>query len=403
VDGARPRVVNRWPGTSRRRGCLGTRLLLLPTAGALLLPPTAAVAAATLAATTVVLGAVPVAAPPPSGVGAGGLRGLLRELGGGGESGDWRRLLVRQSELLQGEVLADVEEGGEGPSATEQGADVGEALVEAADYVEDEGAVGDDFPESAEVVDHLLEAAAVLGNGEVALDEVAEPRLKLDGAYLPVPKELGLDGEPGVPGRAALGGGDLGEVVGERTKDPELDDAIHPIPIRGGGLLQQHGAMEIHWHGRGGCAIIVRGSESGGGSLGGRLLLICARQGGVAGAGSDASLLLCLGQAGKGHVVGLLALQGGGAGYFRGQAGGDLILLDAGEGGRCRLVDEAGDSRLVLGSGTLGRQWRSASHGAAWQGGRCAGAARRGVDALVERKREKNLRWNLVLCYHERQ
>jgi hypothetical protein len=98
----------------------------------------------------------------------------------------------------------------------------------------------------------------------------------------------------------------------------------------GGSLLQQHGAMEIHRRGHGGCAIIVRGSESDGGSLGGRPLLICARQGGVVGAGSDASLLLCLGEAGKGHVVGLLVLQDGDAGFFRGQAGGDLILLGAG-------------------------------------------------------------------------
>jgi hypothetical protein len=76
----------------------------------------------------------------------------------------------------------------------------------------------------------------------------------------------------------------------------------------GGSLLQQHGAMEIHRRG----------------------LLICARQGSIVGAGSDASLLLCLGEAGKGHVVGLLALQDGDAGFFRGQAGGDLILLGAG-------------------------------------------------------------------------
>jgi hypothetical protein len=122
----------------------------------------------------------------------------------------------------------------------------------------------------------------------------------------------------------------------------------------GGGLLQQHGAMEIHRRGRGGCAIIVQGSESGDGSLGGRPLPICVRQGGVAGAGSDASLLLCLGEASKGHVVRLLALQGGGAGFFRGQAGGDLILLDAGEGGQGRLVDEASGSRLVLGGGAHG-------------------------------------------------
>jgi hypothetical protein len=55
-----------------------------------------------------------------------------------------------------------------------------------------------------------------------------------------------------------------------------------------------------------------------------------------------------------------------------------------------------GGSRLVLGGGTLGRQWRSASHGATRQGGRRASAARRGADALVERKRIKP-RWNLQL------
>jgi len=220
VDGTRPRVVDRRPGTSRRRSRSGAGLMLL-------LP-----AAATLAAAAAVPGAVPVASPP--GVGPERLRGLLRGLGGGGESSDRRRLLVRQGELLQDEVLAGVEEGGEGPSATKQGTDVGEAFVEAAVHVEDEGAVGDDFPEGAEVVGHLLEVATVLGDGEVALDEVAEPHLKLDGAYLPVPKELGLNSELGVPGSAALGGDDLGEVVGEGAEDLGLDDAIHPIPILGG-------------------------------------------------------------------------------------------------------------------------------------------------------------------------
>jgi hypothetical protein len=163
-------------------------LLVVPSARALLLMlPATAIAATTFAAMAVVPGVVPVASPPE--VGAGGLRGLLRGL------------LVRQGEFLQNKILADIEEGGEGSSAAKQGADVSEALVEAADHVEDEGAVGDDFAESAEVVGHLLETAAVLGDGEVALDEVAEPRLKLDGAHLPVPEELGLDGEPRVLGR----------------------------------------------------------------------------------------------------------------------------------------------------------------------------------------------------------
>ena len=75
-----------------------------------------------------------------------------------------------------------------------------------------------------------------------------------------------------------------------------------------------------------------RGSEGGGCSLGGRPLTICARQGGVPGAGSLGGLLLCLGETGNGGVVGLLALQGGGPGPFLGQAGGNLGLLEVGRG-----------------------------------------------------------------------
>lgn len=72
---------------------------------------------------------------------------------------------------------------------------------------------------------------AVLGDGEVSLDEVVEPRFKLYGTYFPALEELGLDGEPGVLGSVALGGDDLGEGV----EDPGIDDAIHLIPIRGQG------------------------------------------------------------------------------------------------------------------------------------------------------------------------
>jgi hypothetical protein len=95
----------------------------------------------------------------------------------------------------------DVEEGGEGSSTTKEGADV----VKTADHVEDESAVGDDFLEGVEVISHLLEATTVLGDGKVALDEVAEPCHKLDGTYLPIPKELGLDSKPGVTSSATLG------------------------------------------------------------------------------------------------------------------------------------------------------------------------------------------------------
>ena len=67
---------------------------------------------------------------------------------------------------------------------------MGKALVEAADDVEDEGAVGDDLAEGREIIGHLLQLAAVLGDGEVALDEVTKPRLQLNGASLPIAEKL---------------------------------------------------------------------------------------------------------------------------------------------------------------------------------------------------------------------
>jgi hypothetical protein len=73
---------------------------------------------------------------------------------------------------------------------------------------------------------------AVLGDGEVALDEVAKPRLQLNGAGLPIAEELRLDDEPGVPGSGALGGDDLAKIIGEGGDDLGLDDAVHPGPIR---------------------------------------------------------------------------------------------------------------------------------------------------------------------------
>ena len=51
-------------------------------------------------------------------------------------------------------------------TAAKMEADVGEAFAEAADEVEDEGTVGDGL---AEVVRHPLEAAAVVGDGEISL------------------------------------------------------------------------------------------------------------------------------------------------------------------------------------------------------------------------------------------
>jgi hypothetical protein len=112
---------------------------------------------------------------------------------------------------------------------------VREALVEATKHVEDEGAVSDNLDQGGEIISHLLQPAAVLGDGEITLYEVAKLRLELDRPCLPIAQELGFDGEPSVPGSGALGGDDFGEVVGEGVNNPGLDDAVHPIPVWRGG------------------------------------------------------------------------------------------------------------------------------------------------------------------------
>jgi hypothetical protein len=112
---------------------------------------------------------------------------------------------------------------------------VREALVEATKHVEDEGAVSDNLSQGGEIVGHLLQTAAVLGDGEITLYEVAKLRLELDRPCLPIAQELGFNGKPGVLGSGALGGDDFGEVVGEGVENPGLDDAVHPIPVRRGG------------------------------------------------------------------------------------------------------------------------------------------------------------------------
>ena len=107
-----------------------------------------------------------------------------------------------------------------------------ETLVETANDVEDKGPVSHGLAEGGEIVRHLLQPATVIGDGEVALDEVPKARLQVDGASLPVAEELRLDGKPSMACGGALGRDDLRQVVGEGGDDPGLDDAVHPIPGR---------------------------------------------------------------------------------------------------------------------------------------------------------------------------
>jgi hypothetical protein len=121
---------------------------------------------------------------------------------------------------------------------------VREALIETTKHVEDEGAVSDNLAQGDEIVGHLLQPAAVLGDGEITLYEVVKLRLELDRSCLPIAQELGFDDESGVPGSGALGGDNFGEVVGEGVKNAGLDDAVHPISVRRGGRGSENVCLE---------------------------------------------------------------------------------------------------------------------------------------------------------------
>ena len=123
-------------------------------------------------------------------LGRRGRRGRRGDEGGGGRGG-----AVAGGEL-QKKIVPDLQEGGERPVAVEMHPESGIALVEAAQHVEHQRAVGDGLTELAKFGRHLLELLAVIYNREITLHEVSECGIEMKGTSLTVPKELGLDGEP---------------------------------------------------------------------------------------------------------------------------------------------------------------------------------------------------------------
>jgi len=75
-----------------------------------------------------------------------------------------------------------------------------EVLIQTVNEVEDEGAVGDDFTSVTKLVYHALELLAVIGDGQITLNEVAELGVEEEGACLAVIEELGLHGALSVAG-----------------------------------------------------------------------------------------------------------------------------------------------------------------------------------------------------------
>jgi len=209
-----PRVIERRP-----RGGLG-------------LAAAANVAAACASSVAVVAPASPTGVAASAGGGrtaraALGRRGATRGSAGGSrprrscdEGGRRRRCGRAGVDLLEDEVVADLVEGGERLGALEVGLHVGEFLVQAAQHIEDEGAVVDDLAKVAESVGHPLHLAAVVADGKIALNEDTELGVEAEGAGFTIAEELFLDGDPSAASRALAGADRLHQLRGEGAQHP---------------------------------------------------------------------------------------------------------------------------------------------------------------------------------------
>lgn len=104
-------------------------------------------------------------------------------------------------------------------------------LVQATDYVEHKSAVGDGFAEVTKIASHLLEMAAKISDVKITLDKVPELGIEEEHSCLPIPKELGLDRDPGLTRCRVELKDSVHEVGGDRPGDPRADNAVHVCPV----------------------------------------------------------------------------------------------------------------------------------------------------------------------------
>jgi hypothetical protein len=77
-------------------------------------------------------------------------------------------------------------EGGKWLAPPKVKTNVGEALIEASDEVEDEGPIRDNLAEGAKIGGHPLEMPSVIRNGHITLGEAAELGVEVEGSRLTV-------------------------------------------------------------------------------------------------------------------------------------------------------------------------------------------------------------------------
>jgi hypothetical protein len=128
--------------------------------------------------------------------------------------------VLHHVDLLEKELVVDGGKGGERALAPEMDADVLVTLVEPTKHIEDQCAVSDVLVEVSEVVGHLLEALAILGDGGITLRKHTKFGIEVEGAGLLVAEEVILDGELGLTGGGTVVDHGVGEVSGDRAVEP---------------------------------------------------------------------------------------------------------------------------------------------------------------------------------------
>src|SRR6185503_14292219 len=122
--------------------------------------------------------------------------------GVGEESTRRRRSRSAGDEFLEEQLIADLVERRERATA-KVNPHVTELVVEAAQNIEDEGAIVDDLAEVPELGRHGLHLAAVVADGQLTLREGAELGVKAQRSSFAVAQELRLDAKPRLASSAA--------------------------------------------------------------------------------------------------------------------------------------------------------------------------------------------------------
>jgi hypothetical protein len=107
------------------------------------------------------------------------------------------------------------------------------AGAEATQEVQHQGAVCHRLAEITEGVHQALHLAAVLPHVEIPLGELVELCVEVQGASVPVPEELFLEGEPRLTARVRLVTDDVLELDGDSSVEPGENHGVHQGPGRG--------------------------------------------------------------------------------------------------------------------------------------------------------------------------